>query len=135
MEGLGRWVREHLFLEFLYPLPVLFEDNEVVVHHPVHEGVGQVVAPHLPDPALCGAYSIPHRIEHVTFAFLERNHEVGAEDHAHLLGVEFLVPVVGEHLENHVEVGIHVLEFRPLARVDDILQDEGMDAEEPPEAF
>ena len=130
VEGRLPRIGDELVLEQFDPLADPLEDDEIVVDDGVDEGVSQIVRAHLPDPALALADSLPDRVEGVARPLLEGEDEVPAENEAHLLGddVGAVRPVL-DHLQDDIDQLAEVLHLRPLGRVHDVLEDEGVEAE------
>ena len=104
--------------------------EKVAVHDPVEERMGEIVRPALAQTSPFVAEPLPDGIEEFSLLLLKGDQIVGAEDDAHLLGDETAVGVLMEMLENDVEIIAVVLELRPLVRVQDVFEDQGVEAEE-----
>ena len=130
VQGRLSGVGHELVLERFDLLAHPFEDDEIVVDDGVDEGIGQVVRPHLPDAALALADPLPDGIEDVPRPLLEGEHEIPAEDDAHLLGGDVgTVRPVFDHFQDDIDGVAEVLHLGPLRCVHDVFEDQGVEAE------
>ena len=116
--------------------PDFLQNEEVMVHDEIEDGVEQIVRPHLADAALPVAETIQQPGEEILLVLLEGKNHVAPENQADLLGLDF-VPgfVVGQHLQDDVEVVPVLFHFRPLIRIEDVLQNQGVEGKTGPELF
>ena len=131
----GRGAADQRIFQIFDLLAEFVQDDEVAVHDRVEEGMGKVVRPGLPQAALLVAEPLPDRVEESSLLLLKGDQPVAAEDDADLLGDKTAAGVFMEEPEDDVEIIAVVLALRALLRVQDVFEDERVEAEDVPHLF
>ena len=121
--GPGQDAIFHIF----HPLPIPFQEREVMVGDGVQQRVGQKVGPGPAKGRLAFPNAVPNRVQAVASRmFLKRDYESIAQKHPQLFGLELILRLAHHVRHNELLMGI-LLHLGPLVQVDDILHRQRME--------
>jgi hypothetical protein len=69
-------INQEPLVYFLDPVADPFNHLEVLIHHGVHQGIGEIIGVHQAEATFGGNDSLPDLTEHITPALLEGDHEI-----------------------------------------------------------
>ena len=118
LHGAGRGgIHEFRFKIFNF-IPQCLQDDKIMIHNGIDEGIGQIVAPWFPNPGLRFPDSLPDEIENISRNLLESYQEIRPQNQAELFGTNFFgCLVIIEHFQDNEKQIFEFFGLRPLTGI------------------